>query len=281
MSRSWTPVLVAGVSAGAVSAWLFWRHTRALKALDIQAQPAEPQPPKPQPQPNPQQPQEEDPVKAAVEPLQQPELEIDFCVEGELQQCEHVLGVVQCLRAEGTKNVSLDAALSALQELVPKYAAKLKEKRWLASKGTALLESTSEALQLLLLADDEQNLETAAKTGRDIPEVVFAAQALNKILNSGGCCGGGGGGCKSGGCGEKSGGGGCGSKSGDEKSGGGCCGGKSGGCGSKSAEGPATGGSCSDKRSGCGGCSKQGGCNEKSEAPETRVSTDGAVRLAA
>eukprot|EP00913_Durusdinium_trenchii_P003773 g3494.t1 len=185
MARSWTPVLVASASAGAVGAFFFWRYTRAAKAhLHVEEEPQEPQ--------------HEDPEKEEGYVEEPQILEIDFCVEGELQQCEHALGVVQCLRAErGSKqNVELDAAISALDELLPQYAAKLQEKRWLASKAS-LLDSTSEALQLLLLADDEQNLEAAAKSGRDIPELVFAAQSLNKILTSSGCCGGGGG-CSSG-----------------------------------------------------------------------------------
>eukprot|EP00435_Cladocopium_sp_Y103_P023175 s2405_g5.t1 len=110
------------------------------------------------------------------------DIEVDFCVEGELQQCEHTLTVVQSLSAErGSKNAALDTALRALNELVPAYAAKLQDKRWLLSHA-AELENSSEALQLLLLADDEQNLEAAAKSGRDIPELLVAAQALAKAL---------------------------------------------------------------------------------------------------
>lgn len=282
MARSWTPVLVASASAGAVGAFFFWRYTRAAKAhLHVEEEPQEPQ--------------HEDPEKEEGYVEEPQILEIDFCVEGELQQCEHALGVVQCLRAErGSKqNVELDAAISALDELLPQYAAKLQEKRWLASKAS-LLDSTSEALQLLLLADDEQNLEAAAKSGRAIPELVFAAQSLNKILTSSGCCGGGGGcssgggcggggcgsksggGCGGGGCGSKSGGGGCGSKSGGVCGGGGCGSKSGGGCGGKKSEG---GGGCDEKKGDCGSCSKQGGCNQKAEAPQTKVNDAGVVRV--
>ena len=190
--------------------------------------------------------------------------QVDFCTEGELQQCEQTLGVVQCLTAERgestVKNTSLDASLGALDELVPAYAKKLEDKKWLAAHA-ASLEQVSDALRLLLLADDERNLEAAAKNGRDIPELMLAAQALVKILTSGGGSGGGG-------CGGK---GNCGS-------GGGCGGG---GCGSKKAaenEVPKTSG-CAP--GGCGSCKKEGSCNKKSETPEVKVNADGVLRLSA
>ena len=46
--------------------------------------------------------------------------------------------------------MALDAALSALEELVPQYAAKLKDKRWLKSKASSL-ENTSEACFFFLV----------------------------------------------------------------------------------------------------------------------------------
>ena len=51
------------------------------------------------------------------------------------------------------------------------------------SPGIVSIQKSEEAIQLLLLADDEQNLEAAAKFGKDIPELVLAAQSLHKILN--------------------------------------------------------------------------------------------------
>ncbi|CAK9002998.1 unnamed protein product [Durusdinium trenchii] len=255
MARSWTPVLVASASAGAVGAFFFWRYTRAAKAhLHVEEEPQEPQ--------------HEDPEKEEGYVEEPQILEIDFCVEGELQQCEHALGVVQCLRAErGSKqNVELDAAISALDELLPQYAAKLQEKRWLASKAS-LLDSTSEALQLLLLADDEQNLEAAAKSGRDIPELAEEAAAVEVAVVEVAAEARVEGGCGGGGCGSKSGGGGCGSKSGGVCGGGGCGSKSGGGCGGKKSEG---GGGCDEKKGDCGSCSKQGGCNQKAEAPQTK-----------
>ena len=194
--------------------------------------------------------------------------QVDFCTQGELQQCEQSLGVVQCLTAERVgstvKNTSLDASLGALDELVPAYAKKLEDKKWLVAHA-ASLEQVSDALRLLLLADDERNLEAAAKNGRDIPELMLAAQALVKILTSGG-------GCSGGGCGGK---GNCGS--GGNGGSGGCCGG--GGCGSKKAETEAKTSGCAP--GGCGSCKKEGSCNKKSETPEVKVNADGVVRLSA
>ncbi|CAL1139721.1 unnamed protein product, partial [Cladocopium goreaui] len=179
-SKSWNsvvPVLVGSVSAGVVGAWFFWRYRQtqtslAAKGIQHQDPKADPcgietQVAVPEPK-----------VEAKVSVPE--DIQVDFCVEGELQQCEHTLTVVQSLTAErGSKNAALDTALGALNELVPAYAAKLQDKRWLFSHA-AELENTSEALQLLLLADDEQNLEAAAKSGRDIPELLVAAQALAK-----------------------------------------------------------------------------------------------------
>eukprot|EP00438_Fugacium_kawagutii_P017725 Skav203018 [mRNA] locus=scaffold583:201654:205201:+ [translate_table: standard] len=167
--RGSSTVLVATAvslcSAGVVGAALYWWRIQQLKAKKAVTEAAVPlsdvAPPV----------VVEVEQKLPEEPLE--DIQVDFCVEGELQQCEHTLGVVQCLRAErgSSKNAALDTALGALDELVPVYAKKMQDKRWLASHA-AQLDSTSEALQLLLLADDEQNLEAAAKAGRDIPELM-------------------------------------------------------------------------------------------------------------
>eukprot|EP00434_Breviolum_minutum_P021786 symbB.v1.2.019231.t1/scaffold1566.1/size111259/5 len=258
--NSLAPVLVASVSAGAVGAYFFWRYQKAAKAVEVaKVQAVEVQA---------EQVAKVEEIKSQEEPIFQTSgddnIQVDFCTEGELQQCEQTLGVVQCLTAERgestVKNTSLDASLGALDELVPAYAKKLEDKKWLAAHA-ASLEQVSDALRLLLLADDERNLEAAAKNGRDIPELMLAAQALVKILTSGGGSGGGG-------CGGK---GNCGS-------GGGCGGG---GCGSKKAaenEVPKTSG-CAP--GGCGSCKKEGSCNKKSETPEVKVNADGVLRLSA
>lgn len=157
------------------------------------------------------------PVQAAVAPPpavvgQAPKIEHytfgDFSSEAELQQLEGVVelvdGLVAARRRAGEKGEKTNPALDRLPDLLREWRAGIMQKSWVKAREPIWEEASNELTTLLMCdEDDDRNLRAMATAGRPIPELAIAAQALERVIRSGGtakaggCCGGSG---KSGGC---------------------------------------------------------------------------------
>eukprot|EP00928_Gymnodinium_smaydae_P037933 TRINITY_DN26273_c0_g1_i1.p1 TRINITY_DN26273_c0_g1~~TRINITY_DN26273_c0_g1_i1.p1 ORF type:complete len:297 (+),score=87.73 TRINITY_DN26273_c0_g1_i1:58-948(+) len=195
-------------------------------------------------------------------------LEDDFSVEAEEQQCDLSIDVATRLEAASTSagatGEALGEQLRRSVQMLQEYRQHLADAAWLARRrrlASRQLGRASTALEAWLLADDEKDLESAARRGRDIPELREVIDALADVMKevdgngsaARGGCGNGSSGC----CGGSKGSGACGGAKAQQSSGG-CCGG---------AKAQQTSGGC------CGG----GRCTDS--APAVRVAPNGSLRL--
>lgn len=132
-----------------------------------------------------------------------------FNIEVEQQQCALTLELLKILEAT-VKDINrihlqeLGLELSRATSFLHEYRRGLADTTWVSNR-LGQFHATSEALQTLLLSDDERDLDDAIRSGRlmKLPELTAATEALSKLLEGGrqgngssrkkqGCCGGGG-----------------------------------------------------------------------------------------